>query len=62
MTSNTAILSLLANHRVEIDRKDKRIAELEKDIAFVQSCVNSGETAAKADRPSNQLKALKEKG
>ena len=38
------------------------IAELEKDIAFLQSCVNSGETAAKADRPSNQFEALKEQG
>ena len=40
----------------------KRIAEIEKDIAFLQSCVNSGETASKADRPSNQAKALKEQG
>ena len=41
---------------------EERIAELEKDIAFLQSCVNSGETASKADRPSNQFEALKEKG
>ena len=34
----------------------KRIAELEKDIAFLQSCINSGETATKADRPSEKNK------
>ena len=42
------------------DLNQERIAELEKDIAFLQSCVNSGETASKADRPSKQAKALKE--
>jgi hypothetical protein len=38
----------------------KRNAELEKDIAFLQSCVNSGEAATKSDRPSERAKALKE--
>jgi hypothetical protein len=38
----------------------ERIAELEKDVAFLQSCANSGEAAAKADRPSEITKALKE--
>ena len=36
-----------------------RIAKLKKDIAFLQSCVNSGETATKADRPSERSKAIK---
>ena len=40
----------------------KRIAELEKDMAFLQSCVNSGETATKADRPSSRAKTIKEQG
>jgi cell division protein FtsB len=53
-----------ANAQVEAlvwkcDKQEKRIAELEKDIAFLQSCVNSGETATKADRPSERAKALK---
>ena len=37
----------------------KKNAELEKDIGFLQSCVNSGETATKSDRPSEQAKQLK---
>jgi hypothetical protein len=45
---------------IELESANQKIAELEKDIAFLQSCVNSGETASKADRPSNQAKALKE--
>jgi glycyl-tRNA synthetase alpha subunit len=40
-------------------KQAEQIAELEKDLAFLQSCVNSGENATKADRPSNQAKALK---
>ena len=36
--------------------REKRITELEKDIAFLQSCVNSGETTTKADRPSERAK------
>jgi hypothetical protein len=40
----------------EIVIKDKRIAELEKDISFLQSCVNSGEYAEVKDRPSNKAK------
>jgi hypothetical protein len=49
---------------VEIEHANEglgfEIIELEKDIAFLQSCVNSGETATKADRPSKQAKALRE--
>ena len=37
----------------------KKNTELEKDIGFLQSCVNSGETATKSDRPSEQAKQLK---
>jgi hypothetical protein len=44
----------------ELGVRDCRIAELEKDIAFLQSCVNSRETATKADRPSERAKALTE--
>lgn len=41
-----------------VGAQDKRIAELEKDIAFLQSCVNSGETATLQDRPSERAKQL----
>ena len=47
MTSNTAILSLLANHRVEIDRKDKRIAELEKERNELKCKLSHSETMGK---------------
>ena len=33
-------------------------SELAKDVAFLQSCVNSGETAKPSDRPSQRNKAL----
>ena len=39
----------------------KKNVELEKDIGFLQSCVNSGETATKSDRPSERAKQLKGK-
>jgi predicted nuclease with TOPRIM domain len=45
----------------ELEADNKTIAELEadkailqKDIAFLQSCVNSGERASISDRPSKQ--------
>tara|TARA_R110000787_G_scaffold148401_1_gene262335 strand:- start:1110 stop:1301 length:192 start_codon:yes stop_codon:yes gene_type:complete len=43
-------------HKLEVealDYKDK-ISELQKDISFLQSCVNSGEYAEVKDRPSNK--------
>jgi uncharacterized coiled-coil DUF342 family protein len=55
----------LAESKIEtlnayVSNMSDKITELEKDIAFLQSCVNSGETATKADRPSERAKALKE--
>jgi hypothetical protein len=41
-----------------MDEKRERISNLERDTAFLQSCVNSGETATKADRPSEKVKIL----
>jgi len=35
----------------------KKIAELENETAFLQSCLNSGETATKEDRPSSKTTA-----
>ena len=38
----------------------KTLVEFEKDIAFLQSCVNSGEAATPQDRPSERAKQLKD--
>jgi hypothetical protein len=37
-----------------VTRQADKIAELQKDISFLQSCVNSGEYAEVKDRPSNK--------
>ena len=37
-----------------VTRQADKIAELQKDISFLQSCVNSGEYAQVKDRPSNK--------
>ena len=59
----TAIAQANYNQKTqeEIITLKQRIAELEadkailqKDIAFLQSCVNSGERASISDRPSQQ--------
>ena len=39
-----------------IEQQKEAIAELEKDIAFLQCCINSGETAKVSDRPSQRAK------
>ena len=43
-----------AKHRPAYEEQQRRIAELEQDVAFLQSCVNSGETAKPSDRPSQR--------
>ena len=39
-----------------MEKAADRLDDLEKDIAFLQSCVNSGEKAEVSDRPSNRDK------
>ncbi len=42
----------IARHENELESKDTRIKDLERDIAFYRSCIKSGETPADGDEPS----------
>ncbi len=42
----------IARHENELESKDTRIKDLERDVAFYRGCLYSGETPAPGDEPS----------